>query len=127
MSTMTLERLAAFGEAWRRKDVDALMEFVADDVVYRTSVGPEPGETLRGRDEVRGGFVRMLAHDAGAEAHGGPAWIFGDRGVGLWSYVEERDGRRIEVEGIDLFEFEGDKIRLKDAYRKTYDEASRPS
>src|SRR5215207_4795486 len=121
MAEMTLERLAAFGDAWRRKDVDALMEFVTDDVVYRPSVGPDPGQTLRGRDAVREGFAQMLAHDAAAEPHGGPAWVFGDRGVGLWSYVEQHeDGRRVEVEGIDLYEFDGDKIRLKDAYRKTY-------
>ena len=119
-SGMTMERLAEFGAAWRRKDVDALMEFVTDDVVYSTSVGPEPGETFRGREAVRRGFERMLSHDASAESRDGEAWIFGDHAVGTWSYVypDQGDGE-VEVKGIDLYAFEGDRIRLKDAYRKT--------
>jgi ketosteroid isomerase-like protein len=119
---MTLERLSQFGDAWRRKDLDALMQFVTDDVVYSASVGPEPGETFRGRDAVRDGFARMLAHDGDAEARAGDVWLFGDRAVGLWSYVYDgADGAKVEVKGIDLYEFAGDRIRLKDAYRKTFD------
>lgn len=119
---MTVERLSEFGDAWRRKDVDALMQFVTDDVVYSASVGPEPGETFRGRDAVRRGFAQMLAHDDAAEAREGGVWLFGDRAVGLWSYVYDgADGAKVEVCGIDLYEFAGDKIRLKDAYRKTFD------
>lgn len=122
-SGMTLERLAEFGDAWRRKDLDALMAYVTDDVVYSTSVGPEPGETFRGREAVRRGFELMLAHDADAEARGGDAWIFGDRAVGTWSYVyRDEHGREVEVRGMDIYEFEGDRIRLKDAYRKTFPE-----
>src|SRR5690242_15669075 len=119
-SGMTLVRLAAFGDAWRRKDVDALMELVTDDVVYSASVGPEPGETFRGREAVRRGFEHMLAHDAGGEQRAGDTWIFGDHAVGTWSYVfRDEGGRDVEVKGIDIYEFEGDRIRLKDAYRKT--------
>lgn len=116
---MTQDRLAEFGAAWAAGDVDALMGFVSDDVVYSASVGPEPGETFRGRQEVRAGFASMIAHDAGAEARSGRTWILGDVGVALWSYVSDVDGREVEVKGIDLFEFDGDRIRLKDAYRKT--------
>jgi hypothetical protein len=63
----------------------------------------------------------MLAYDAGAERHGGQTWVFGDHGVSLWSFAYEDDqGRELEVKGIDLYEFAGDRIRLKDAYRKTF-------
>jgi hypothetical protein len=62
----------------------------------------------------------MLAHDARAVRHSGPAWMFGDRAVARWAF--EEGGRR--VEGIDLFEFDGDRIRLKDAYRKTTGDAA---
>lgn len=119
--SMTLARLAEFGEAWRRKDVERLLEFMTEDGVYSASVGPEPGQVFRGTDELREDFTRMLAYDTGAERHGGQMWIFGDRGVSLWSFAgTDEHGRTVEIEGIDLFEFEGDRIKLKDAYRKTF-------
>jgi len=115
------DRLAAFGAAWHRKDVEQLLECVTDDCVYSASVGPEPGATFRGKGELREGFVRMLAHDSAAERHEGQSWVFGDHVVSLWSFVyRDEQGRASEVKGIDLFEFAGDKIRLKDAYRKTF-------
>jgi glutathione S-transferase len=112
--TMTHERLAAFDSAWTRADVDGLMSFVTPDIVYAASVGPEPGSIYRGADEVRRGFETMLANDAGRVRRSGPSWIFGDIGIGRWSFAE---GGRV-IEGIDLFEFAGDRIRRKDAFRK---------
>ncbi len=113
--TMTRERLAAFDSAWTRADVDSLMSFVTPDIVYAASVGPEPGCTYRGADEVRRGFEAMLGNDAGRVRRSGPSWIFGEIGIGRWSFEE---GGRV-IEGIDLFEFTEDRIRRKDAFRKT--------
>src|SRR5215468_11622321 len=83
---MTVGRLADFGAAWRAGDVDRLMSFMTGDCVFRASVGIEPGTVFQGRDEVRRGFELMLAYDEGAEAHGGSAFIAGDRGASRWSY-----------------------------------------
>lgn len=121
--TMTQERLAAFGDAWRRADVDALMDFMTDDCEYRASVGPEPGSTYRGREAVRRGFERILAHDDAGEGRSGITIIDanGRSGASQWVLVrEEPDGRRTEVHGCDIFAFDGDRIRLKDAYRKVH-------
>lgn len=118
---MTIDRLADFGAAWRAKDVDRLMSFMTDDCVFRASVGTEPGTVFHGRDEVRHGFELMLVYDAGAEAHGGLAFIAGDRGASQWSYsLTAADGTVTEVQGCDLYEFAGDRIRIKDAYRKVH-------
>lgn len=118
---MTLERLAEFGEAWRMKDVDRLMEFITDDCVFRASVGVEPGTTFSGRAEVRHGFELMLAYDAGFESHGGVAFIVGNRGAAQWSYSRtDPTGQVDHVHGCDLYEFDGDRIRVKDAYRRVY-------
>ncbi|MGI9263099.1 MAG: nuclear transport factor 2 family protein [Woeseiaceae bacterium] len=116
---MTLDRLRAFDEAWGNKDIDTLMEFMTDDCEYHASVGPEPGRRFVGKVAVREGFQLMFAHDADGEARGGPAFISGNQGVTEWSYVVTDDhGRRSEVRGCDIFEFVGDKIRRKDAFRK---------
>lgn len=119
-SMMTVERLQAFGQAWGRGDVETLMSYMADDCVYSASVGPEPGRTYSGRDNVRRGFEALLAHDAGAESRTGPCYVYGDRGVALWCFVYRRDGVPVEVHGCDLFEFAGDRIRVKNAFRKTF-------
>ena len=52
--------LQSFGAAWDAKDLDKLMSFVTEDCVYSASIGPEPGQTFRGRDAVRAGFAAML-------------------------------------------------------------------
>jgi ketosteroid isomerase-like protein len=121
VAKMTTDRLKAFGAAWARKDVEELMSFVTDDCIYNASVGPEPGSTYVGREAVRRGFEELLKHDARGKSRGGRVLVAGDRGVAEWSYIFTDDtGREIELKGCDLFEFVGDKISRKDAYRKTY-------
>lgn len=116
---MTIERLKAFDDAWTRKDVESLMEFMTEDCEYHASVGPEPGERFIGKAEVRRGFQAMLDHDAGSESLPGNLHVYGDRGVAEWSYVStDERGRSTTVRGCDLFEFVGDKIKLKNAFRK---------
>jgi hypothetical protein len=105
---MTAERLESFTAAWGRKDVDELMSFMTEDCVYNASVGPDPGATYVGRESV-------------CKSRGGRVFVAVDRGAAEWSYVFTDDaGREVELRGCDLFEFVGDKIRRKDAYRKTY-------
>jgi ketosteroid isomerase-like protein len=116
---MTPERLRQFGAAWTRGDLDALMSFMTDDCVYVASVGPEPGTTYRGREEVRRGFAEMLAYDHGRERHGGMVMVGGDVGVAEWSFTERTaDGRQRTIRGCDLLEFRDGRIRRKDAFRK---------
>ena len=124
---MTPERLAEFGVAWRRQDVDALMEFMTDDCEFRASVGPEPGTTYRGRAEVRRGFEALLAYDDAGEGHDGITLIDGRFGASQWVLVRtDGDGRETRVQGCDFFEFEGDRIKLKDAYRKVQADVEAP-
>lgn len=118
---MTEERLQAFSAAWARGDVETLMTFFTEDCIYEASVGPEPGATYVGQDAVRQGILAMLAHDKHGESRSGPLEIFGDKGVAEWSYVWiEADGRTIELRGCDLYEFRGDQIRRKNAFRKAW-------
>jgi ketosteroid isomerase-like protein len=118
---MTPERLQSFGAAWSRGDVEELMSFITEDCVYNASVGPEPGTTYIGYEAVRRGFEELLKYDEKAVSRGGRVFVAGDRGAAEWSYIfNDESGREIEIKGCDLFEFVGDKIRRKDAYRKTY-------
>ena len=40
-STVTVATLAAFGDAWNRHDIDALMSFMADDCEFHAVAGPD--------------------------------------------------------------------------------------
>lgn len=119
-SQMTAKRLEEFGNAWARGDIDTLMTFITPDCVYQASVGPEPGETFSGAAEVRRGFLKLLGHDAAAEVRSGRIFVSGDTGVAEWSLILKEANAEREVRGCDLFTFEGDCIKRKDAFRKVF-------
>jgi ketosteroid isomerase-like protein len=122
MSADPVRLLAAFTEAWTAKDLEAVMDLMADDCVFRASVGPEPGSSFVGRDEVRRGFGLFLVPDAGPPpaTENGETLVHADFAVTRWTLRWPRaEGGPVEVRGCDVFEFEGERIKLKDTYRKT--------
>ncbi|MBK8768131.1 MAG: nuclear transport factor 2 family protein [Burkholderiaceae bacterium] len=115
------DRLEAFAQAWTRHDIDALMSFMADDCVFHASAGPDAsGTRYIGRDAVRAGFVKAWTDFPDAQWTRARHFVQGARGVSEWTFVGTRasDGQRVEVDGCDLFTFQGDKIRVKDSWRK---------
>ncbi|MEH1129763.1 nuclear transport factor 2 family protein [Micromonospora sp. CPCC 206061] len=78
--------LARFADAWASHDVDGLLELMTADAVYAASVGPEPGRTFRGHQELAAGVRTMFDHDAGADIEQGEPVAFGDMAVSTWAY-----------------------------------------
>ena len=117
---ITVEDIDAFGRAWGKGDLETLMSYMADDCVFKSSVGPEPGETFVGKEEVRRGFKKLLAHDSNAVPKHGPVFVFDNKALAYWSFVYDMDCQLVEVCGVDIFEFEGRKITSKNAFRKTF-------
>jgi ketosteroid isomerase-like protein len=118
---MTRELLAEFGEAWNRHDPDLLMEYMADDCSYQASFGPElAGKDYRGRDAVRDGFARFFELYPDGRFVDSEIWAFEDtRAACSWTFVATgADGAEQRVRGCDLFEFDGSKVKRKDAFRK---------
>lgn len=113
-----------FSAAWAAKDLDALLELVTDDCVFRASVGPEPGTTYFGRDEVRRGFAQLLAtliDDASPQTEAEVTLLSRDFAVTRWTTRLPVDGGPpVVVRACDIIEFEGGLIKFKDAYRKVY-------
>ena len=119
--SMTEQRIWDFVAAWSRRDIDALMTFIADDCVYVTTTGPDPGTTYRGKEEIRAGFLAVLSGDAagGAASQFGPLFICDNNGVLEWSSTyKDAMGNSVFLRGCDLLAFEGDLIVRKDAFRK---------
>jgi len=117
---VTTAVLDAFAEAWNRHDADALMTFMAEDCIFEASAGPDAcGTRSVGHDAVRAAFEEVWA--TFPDAHWGNArhFVQGDRGVSEWTFTgTSRDGRRVEVNGCDLFTFRDGRIAVKNSYRK---------
>ncbi|MFM1988933.1 MAG: hypothetical protein RJA99_1890 [Pseudomonadota bacterium] len=118
---VTVDLLEAFAQAWTRHDIDALMACMADDCVFHTSAGPDASGTRHvGRDAVRAAFAQAWADFPDAQWTRARHFVAGRRGVSEWTFVGTRasDGQRVEVDGCDVFTFQGDRIRVKDSWRK---------
>jgi ketosteroid isomerase-like protein len=115
------EVLAAFND----HDVDAIMEFFTDDCEFDTPRGSTPfGRQLRGKKEVREGFLARFAGIPDIAYVDDRHWASGERGVSEWTiHGHTPDGQHVEVRGCDLFDFAGDKIRRKDSFWKIVEPA----
>jgi len=120
VSDVTTDVLQAFGDAWNRHDIDAVMSFMTEDCVFESSAGPEVcGTRYVGRGAVRAGFAEVWTVFPDANWGNARHFVQGDRGVSEWTFTGTRaDGSRVEVHGCDLFTFRDDKIALKNSYRK---------
>jgi ketosteroid isomerase-like protein len=130
MSDETRNRLVydAFARAWVAKDIDALMNLVANDITFAASVGPEPGRTYRGRAAARQSFLDILAYDDALGVHPGKVAFADGRLFAEWAYdTRDTQGKRQLTRGIDIFEFRDGQIVLKDAFRKAPAEARQHS
>lgn len=111
--------LERFAQAWATGNIDVLMTLVTDDCVYDASVGPNPGRTYQGQSEVREGFKAMVQYDAGGTSDERCVMVQGDYALTEWWYESRLpQGGTRRVRGCDIFQFRGDKICRKDAFRK---------
>jgi ketosteroid isomerase-like protein len=118
---VTEERLAAFGEAWNTHDPDQVLAYFAEDAVYHASVGPELlGRSFVGREAVREGVRAFFAAYPDGRFTDASCAVAGDVGFSEWTFSGTGpDGAPFSVRGCDLFEFRGDLITVKNAFRKS--------
>lgn len=112
--------LEALFAAFNRHDADGVMACFEPGVVFDTAAGPDPmGGRVEGADAVRQVFVGTWTNMPDVAWHVRRHAVFGDRGVSEWLFVATTpEGGRIEAEGVDLFEFSGERIVRKSAFRK---------
>jgi ketosteroid isomerase-like protein len=117
---MTPERLAEALAAWNTHDAERVLAYFTADCSYHASFGPEPrGRSYTGRGEVLDGVRRFFERYPDGRFEDTEVFTAGDRGAAEWTFVAtEANGAELRVCGCDLFEFDGDLIRTKDAFRK---------
>ena len=106
--------------AFNRHDGAAVMACMTDDIVFDTAAGPDIcGRRLTGTADVRAAFEATWTGLPDVSWECTRHAVFGDRAVSEWIFrATTQDGRRIEVEGCDLFGFRAGKICTKSAFRK---------
>lgn len=116
----SVETLKAITEAFNAHDLDAIMEFFAEDCSLDMPRGPDPwGHRLVGKAAVREGLATRFAGLPDVHYGDGRHWVSGDLGVSEWLLTGTTpDGRKVRVRGCDHWEFLGDKIVRKDSYWK---------
>ncbi len=113
--------LTHFAAAWNARDVDGLMACMAPDCAFHASAGDGPqGQRHLGPAAVRAAYAAVF--DTFPQACWGDArhTVCGDTGLSDWRFTGTRtDGSVVDVQGCDIFAFDGDLIALKDSYRKS--------
>ena len=116
----TVRLLKGFLDAFNRHDLDSIMGYFADDCVFYMPRGAGPrGDRYVGRENVRAGLSKRF--EGIPDVHYGEDrhWACGDFGVSEWTLTGTTTaGKRIEVRGCDLLEFEDGLITRKDAFWK---------
>ena len=119
-SEMTEDRLLEALAAWNTGDAERVLEFWSEDCIYHASFGPELlGATFTGRDAARDGIQAFFDRYPDGVFGDTEVIVAGTRGAAEWTFRAADDaGQPFEVRGCDLFEFDGDLIRVKNAFRK---------
>jgi ketosteroid isomerase-like protein len=116
---MTVEMIEELGEALNRRDMVRAIEFFTDDCVYMPSAGIEQRRAYHGREAVRAGLSNFLTTVVSGRFEPVQIVIAGDRGFEEWHFIgTAADGREIDVHGCDYYEFRGDKVVVKNCFRK---------
>src|SRR5262245_18537500 len=96
------------------------MSMMTDDCVFEASAGPEiQGQRSEGRLAVRAAYAAVFDTFPDAHWRNPRHFLDGDRGVSEWSFTgTHKVGKRVQVNGCDLFTFRDGKIAIKNSFRK---------
>lgn len=112
--------LIDFGDAFNRHDAKALVSMMTEDAIFYTVAGDEvSGNAIIGTEAIEVAFNGVWKAMPDAHWQAVSCFASGDRGLSDWIFSgTNADGSRIEAHGCDIFTFEGNKIKVKNAFRK---------
>jgi steroid delta-isomerase-like uncharacterized protein len=120
--TVTIETMKQVLDAFNRHDLDAIMEFFAEDCSFDFPRGPESyGQRFVGKAQVREGLAGRFKGIPDVHYGDDRPWISvdGSRGVSEWLLTgTTTTGIQLKVRGCDLWEFRDGRITRKDSYWK---------
>ena len=117
---VSVETLKKIADAFNAHDLDAIMEFFADECSLDMPRGPEPwGQRFAGKAAVREGLATRFKGLPDVHYSDDRHWVSGNMGVSEWLLTGTTpDGRQVRVRGCDHWEFRDGKVVRKDSYWK---------
>jgi steroid delta-isomerase-like uncharacterized protein len=117
---VTVQLLQAFLDAFNRHDLDAIMDYFADECVFYMPRGAGPrGDMFMGKAAVRAGLAKRFEGIPDVHYGEDQHWACGNFGVSEWTLTgTSTSGKRIAVRGVDLLEFLDGRITRKDSFWK---------
>ena len=117
---MTEDLMKGFLDAFNRHDLDAIMDYFADECEFYMPRGEGPrGTRFVGKQAVRAGLA--MRFEGIPDVHYGDDrhWAGENFGVSEWTLTGTTTaGKQLEVRGVDLLEFRNGKITRKDSFWK---------
>ncbi|WP_206020295.1 nuclear transport factor 2 family protein [Rhodovarius crocodyli] len=119
--SVTPELMQDIGAAFNSRDLDRIMAFFAEDCTFCAAAGPEPaGRAIKGKAAVREALAAVYGSMPDLSFARDYEFASGDRAVTAWRMTgKTADGKTIDVQGCDLWEFRDGLIVKKDTYLKT--------
>lgn len=116
--THELEQLIEqYDVAWNTHDVEAIVAFHTPDMVFENHTA---SERVAGED-VRAHIARIFENWPDLHFRGRRLYARDDLVVSEWTATAtDRDGRRLEWDGVDIFPFRDGLIARKDVYSTSH-------
>ena len=123
--TVSEEALRAIVDAFNAHDLDAIMEYFADDCSFDMPRGPAPwGRRFTGAAAVREALASRFRGLPDVRYQDDRHWISGNFGVSEWLLTGTTpEGRHVRVRGCDHWEFRDGEVVRKDSYWKLVEPA----
>ncbi len=120
VETLGVDTLKRILEAFNRHDLDAIMEYFADDSVMDLPRGPDPwGRRFVGKAQIREGLAGRFSGIPDVHYGEDEHWVCGDKGVSEWTLTgTTTEGHKIKVRGCDLWQFRVGKVVRKNSFWK---------
>lgn len=110
-----------FMSAWNAHDLEKIMSFMTPDCLFLEARGTTvTGQKHKGFDKVKRAFHKVLSTFPDAQWKSPSCNVHEQKAYSEWTFVASiSSSKKIEVNGIDVFTFKGDKIYCKDSFLKS--------
>lgn len=105
-----------YNDAWNAQDVDAICALHTPDMVFENHTAAERVEG----DDVRAHIARIFENTPSLRFTGRRMYVGEDFVVSEWTAQAERDGARVEWDGVDVFPIRDGKVARKDVYSSSH-------
>src|SRR4030095_71465 len=124
LQSVSAETPKAILDAFNAHDLDAIMEFFADDCSLDMPRGPEPwGQRFVGKAAVRASLTPRFQGLPDVHYSDDRHWISGNMVFSEWLLTGTTpQGVAVKVRGCDHYEFQDGKVIRKDSYWKMVEE-----